>query len=323
VATCFFQKGGFVRVSLPSRVFEPRSTLDKIIDPWRTAPTYLTKASSISDPISRMKTVITFAISGLYLAMTQLKPFNPILGETLAASFDDGTQIYCEHISHHPPVTSFLAYGPRNLYQFSGYYNYKIKFAANSLVCTQSGPNKIQFPDGNEIIFKLPGAKLTGLIMGSRICFYTGPMKFYDKKNKLKAVVVFDHGYKSGIIGSRKKGCKRDDFKGILYNWKVDTPKVKEIKLENLKDIESKISDISGSWLSNLMFDKEEAWNINSCVPCKMSYTCNPLPSDWRFREDLLWLRRKSIPRADTWKVELEVQQRFDKANREKNKKKE
>jgi hypothetical protein len=37
-----------------------------------------------------------------------MKPFNPILGETYQGNFDDGTEVYCEHTSHHPPITNFF-----------------------------------------------------------------------------------------------------------------------------------------------------------------------------------------------------------------------
>jgi hypothetical protein len=40
-----------------------------------------------------MKLCITFAVSGLYKNTRQLKPFNPILGETLQGYFQDGTSI--------------------------------------------------------------------------------------------------------------------------------------------------------------------------------------------------------------------------------------
>jgi hypothetical protein len=31
------------------------------------------------------------------------------------------------------------------------------------------------------------------------------------------------------------------------------------------------------------------------------------LPSDWRYRDDLLWLRYGNIPVAHNWKVRMEV----------------
>ena len=322
VATCFFQKGGFVRISLPVRIFEPRSTLDKILDPWRTAPTYLTRAAGLSDPLERMKTVITFAISGLPLAVTQLKPFNPLLGETLEGGLDDGSLIYCEHISHHPPISSFLMYGPKESYQLSGYYQYKMNFSANSLTGTQWGPNSVRFADGGQVTYKLPGVKITGLIFGSRLVYYVGCMKFVDKQHGLKAVIVFDYGYTGGLFSSRKKGSKRDQFEGLVYRYKEmgDTKKKKKKKIKKLSDIadvEQSICSITGSWLHNLKIGEEETWRMDSSNPASLWYSGWPLPSDWRFREDLLWLRRDSMPRADFWKVELEVQQRHDRAERE------
>jgi len=59
---------GVVGISLPVRIFEPRSTLERIIDWWSFAPTYLTKAANATDPVQRMKYVVAFAISGLYIS---------------------------------------------------------------------------------------------------------------------------------------------------------------------------------------------------------------------------------------------------------------
>jgi len=39
-----------------------------------------------------------------------LKPFNPILGETLQLKID-GCPIYLEQVSHHPPVGSYFFQG--------------------------------------------------------------------------------------------------------------------------------------------------------------------------------------------------------------------
>jgi hypothetical protein len=40
------------------------------------------------------------------------------------------------------------------------------------------------------------------------------------------------------------------------------------------------------------------------------------LASDWRYREDLIWLKYGHPLIAHQWKVRLEVQQRRDRANR-------
>jgi hypothetical protein len=71
-----------VSVSLPVRIFEARSTLHRISDNWGTGSKYFNKIANLSNPIERMKNYIAFAISGLHMGIKQLKPFNPILGET-------------------------------------------------------------------------------------------------------------------------------------------------------------------------------------------------------------------------------------------------
>lgn len=58
---------------------------------------------------------------GFHRAFTRwLKPFNPILGETWQAAEPDGSQIFLEQISHHPPISAFQLLGPRGLYTFCG-----------------------------------------------------------------------------------------------------------------------------------------------------------------------------------------------------------
>lgn len=121
-----------VGVSLPVRIFEPRSTLERMVDWWCTLPLYLTNAaraviSRQTDPVERLKQVVTFAISGLYYGTRQLKPFNPILGETFQGVFLDGSEIFIEHVSHHPPISSFLVLGPDSLFKYRGFYEYKGK----------------------------------------------------------------------------------------------------------------------------------------------------------------------------------------------------
>ncbi len=37
-----------------------------------------------------------------------MKPFNPIIGETYQGYWPDGSSIFCEHTSHHPPITNFF-----------------------------------------------------------------------------------------------------------------------------------------------------------------------------------------------------------------------
>jgi len=54
-------------ISLPIKIFEPRSSITRIVDAWSQGPNFLQKAGEASDPIERLKWVITFGLSSIYL----------------------------------------------------------------------------------------------------------------------------------------------------------------------------------------------------------------------------------------------------------------
>ena len=77
-------------------------------------------ASQAKTVEEKFKYVLAGIISPNYYMNMFLKPvinaltqFNPIIGETLQGSYSDGTKVYCEQISHHPPITYFLVVGPQ------------------------------------------------------------------------------------------------------------------------------------------------------------------------------------------------------------------
>ena len=115
---------GIVYLSLPVRIFEKRSTVERICDLWCTAPIFLKRASLEMDPVERMKNAITFVISGMHQVASQRKPFNPIIGETFEGLWPDGSRIYVEHVSHHPPISCFTVEQADGLFTFEGSYEY-------------------------------------------------------------------------------------------------------------------------------------------------------------------------------------------------------
>ncbi len=203
-------------ISLPIKIFEPRSSIQRIVDIWSFAPTFLSQAATIKDPLERFKQVIAFSLSSLYICTSQYKPFNPILGETLQASFSDGTEIYCEHTSHHPPITNFHMHPPDHAYEFFGFYEFTGSMSTNSLKSGLRGPNNVKFHDGQHIRFKSPDFKLGGTVMGDRTIEGTGHVVFEDITNNYKAVIIFSTYKKSGFWKKTESG-KRDEFVGLLY----------------------------------------------------------------------------------------------------------
>jgi hypothetical protein len=104
------------KVSFPIKCMGDWSMVNAIGTMACTAPYYMTASALRVDPVERMKFLIAGQISYQYPCHKFAKPLNPILGETFAGQLDDGTEIFCEQTSHHPPITSVHMVGPENLY---------------------------------------------------------------------------------------------------------------------------------------------------------------------------------------------------------------
>ena len=83
-------------ISFPIRANIPKTTLECVLYSTCYYPFYMNRASSITDPLERMKLVITASISSFSIANSFYKPLNPYLGETLEGSYIDGTKLYAE-----------------------------------------------------------------------------------------------------------------------------------------------------------------------------------------------------------------------------------
>ena len=267
-------------ISLPIKIFEPRSSIQRIVDIWSFAPKYLKEASESYNHLERLKLVIAFALSGIYICSSQFKPFNPILGETLQAQFEDGTKIFCEHTSHHPPITNFHMQGPNGSFEFWGNYEFVASLGANSLKSGLRGPNNIRFADGHHIRFKVPDFKLGGTVMGERSIEATGNVFFEDLTNNYKAVVILGTYHSSGFFKKTVSGSK-DEYKGLIYECEpilniqasarmLYSKKAIEItKLTDIKDLVRPICEINGSWLKNLVISNKVYWDIERDIPAR------------------------------------------------------
>eukprot|EP01155_Anaeramoeba_flamelloides_P010635 Anaeramoba_flamelloidesa325956_62.p1 GENE.a325956_62~~a325956_62.p1 ORF type:complete len:407 (-),score=76.93 a325956_62:55-1275(-) len=305
-------------VSMPIGLFEPRSFLERLSDGFAFAPIYLERAYESTTPVERLKNVITFAVSCIHLSLTNSKPFNPILGETYQSSFSNGTNIFCEQTSHHPPASSYELIGPNNNYYYYGQQIWSASFRGNKIKCTQTGSNTLEFKDGTKIVWDNPIIYISGILMGDRITNFRGSIKFTDKKNNLEAQVIFDPsqlGFFKGLLFSRKLSTQ--SVAGTIY-------KLSESKNKNKKII----STLSGTWLDQIYFDEKLYWDIDENIPERPMPIKNPLPSDSLFRKDRNALLKLKMKEAGELKVKLEQKQRYDRKlrakshNLKKNKKK-
>lgn len=220
VAITLWKGLGLSHISLPIKIFEPTSTLMRIADLWTSAPLYLKKAAKLTDHVERLKLIITFSVSNIYLCCSQLKPFNPLLGETMQGEFPDGTKFYLEHTSHHPPVANFLVEDADGGYRLSGYLEVVGKMGANSLTSGLRGPCDIVFKDGHHVRFGVPFYRLGGTLYGDRTIEVVGSNTFEDFTNNRKAVLIFNSFKKTGFFYRSASG-NRDEVQGIIYDCSV------------------------------------------------------------------------------------------------------
>jgi hypothetical protein len=308
-------------ISMPVRLFEPRSYLERLSDGWWSAPMYLNKAAHTSDPVERLKLVMTFAVSGFFNTVENQKgkPFNPILGETFQATFEDGTRIYAEQASHHPPITCWQVFGPEECYHFYGYGEWSASFRGNSVKGHQAGPNIINFADGGCITYSLPEAHVGGIMFGERIIEYLGTIDFRDEQNGLSCDLLInpnDQKLFSSFFSSKKK-VPTDYLRGEIVRFKnrEDLKKPKHKVPESEYEV---LSKVQGSWLSCIEFDGERFWEWNDSklkiyTPILVD---NPLPSDSRFREDVQYLAKGDLENAGEFKKKYEQKQRREAALR-------
>jgi len=164
--------------------------------------------------------------------------------------------------------------------EFSG------KFKGNTMLGGQAGPTTVKFSDGQAITYHYPSFKMGGMLVGKRDINWEGDMTFDDPANGFNSILTFGAKKKKNLF--RKQVGKLDDVTGDL--------KIGDVV----------VGSAQGSWLSNLVVEDTEYWNIDREYPSWVILSKTPLPSDWRFREDLVYLTKGNQELAQRWKWRIE-----------------
>lgn len=351
-------KNGITSLSLPIYMFEPKSQLERNVEWWSFAPIILKKAGKEQDPIESLKLATTFVLSSLFLSTQQLKPFNPYLGETFQALFEDGSKIYLEHTCHTPCISHYLIKDIDDDYTLSGFIELETDGALkmvlnNSVTIMNKGKCNVNLKATNRTLsIQYPSLCLAGLVMGQRVISWKHFIKVEDRTNNLISLV-----YLNKSVSTLKK--KRvHDFCGGIYSCdftKFKSADFYEEKLHKEYDSKYKLISFDGSYLEEMFINGKPYYDFRTNSPCQF-YPFTPpssiskessstsseltnrmlvlsktlenqiiLPSDSRYREDLIWLKRAfSLSEMYTtysdlsghWKLIMEAQQRIDRENK-------
>ena len=331
------------KISLNVKLFQPLSLSQTLLNYFSFIPKFILPCvdGNITS-IDRMKYVISLGISGLYMNAMQLKPFNPLISETFQGVFDiedkeNKIEVYSEQTSNYPTLTRY--YIIHKLFKMYGFFDLSLETHnfGNRITCFTKGINTIDFFKINEkICLSIPSSQIVNAIAkDDRSAHYLGVMIFYDIKNKLRAFVQFakDPKHISDIRGFIFKYEFPENYK---FNFDKEYEAFNKIDINNLSknnniftsnDI---LSTISGSWLHQLYFDGVKYWDIDEDIPIYIKPVYNCLPSDSRFREDLIWLYRSFFKAkneeerlyyerlAQNWKLMIEKVQREERTQKAK-----
>ena len=197
----------------------------------------------------------------------------------------------------------------------------------NAMLMIPKGKMTVYFPQKKQTVsFQLPKINLGGALWGQRYIYFYDHMKFEDTNNNLKAVIAFAYSTKE----LKKK--RIHDIYGKIFKYKYTKDDLEEpfyCDSISSKPFPSKsedvITEITGSWLENIIYDGKVAFDIKSNAPPSLYPVDNPLPSDSRYREDKIWLKHSFDNKefgkvfegyAQSWKLGLEAQQRHEKVLR-------
>lgn len=325
-AALLMEGKSLVHLSLPIRIFEPRSLLDRLVDSFRFFPYYMEQAADTPDVVERVKLVLVALFAMIPHILSQWKPFNPLLGETYQGSLGPRTSVFLEQISHHPPVSAFLLSHPQ--FKVYGSWALNAKLTANKLKTLNEGFATVEFLDGVKVKCHLPVPQINGTVMGQRTLQFVHSFVAFEEQSCTKGAVTFSDGKKGqNFLKSMFTASGRiDEVDGAVYRYRREAHEkilandwYKMVKEEDKKaDRLEDLCDISGSLWTGLSFGGKEYYNYEKDHHrfFQQEATDDPLPSDGRFREDLIWLNYQNQKFAQEWKFTVEAQQRADRERR-------
>ena len=309
-----------LNVSFPVFIFDKRTLHQAFCHEHRLAPYYLTRAAYSPDVLERLKWVTVHLLSFLHLTTTQVKPFNPLIGETFQCRIGN-LKLYLEHTVNHPITANFYGIDDDKLYEMFGYQITDASVTPNTCMATRLGLYYIRFiKDNTTFRIRIPDALVRGTTMGDRLFSYENKCLVIDTTNRLCSYIEINPQQQKssgGMLGSFFGSSKKTDnfpdyFEGYIVNSKyvqVDENGSNHVLLKgyypNCK--------ISGEWTNYIKFDDVDYWDVHN-DKCLTMYHDEDfmLPSDGSLRTDLQCFMVGKEDASQKEKEKLEVRQRND-----------
>ena len=305
-----------LNISLPVFMFDKRTLQMGWAHEQKLAPIILSKAAFSNDKIERLKWVTTYLMSFLHFSVIQIKPFNPIIGETFQCRIGN-IDYYVEQTVNHPITLNIYGKEINGEFIIYGHLITDASVYLNSLYTSRLGKCFIKFKDDTLFRVIMPPITLKGLSLGDRLFNFIDKGLVLDLTNGLCSYIEMNPeelGFFESFFKSKKSFP--DYFRGNIVE-------VKDVSIDEnggnhkLRKNAKTYGNIEGEWTSFISFDGVEYWNNNMKTLKLFSHEFT-LPSDGRFRPDLINLIDGKEEQSQIEKEKLEVRQRQDRKLRAK-----
>ena len=203
------------KMAVPVYFNEPISFLQRYTEDL-TYHEILLNACDIEDSLLRLAYVACFAVTSYVCTMQRnMKPFNPLLGETYELT-RDGYRIVCEQVSHHPPISAMHC--DHSQFTYSGSVNVKTSFKGTHLLVTPVGSYHVRLNDrGDHFVWSKPQTNVHNIIFGKMYVDHFGKVEILNRRNGDKALINFHKKGWFEKISNEVSGTVCDKDGNIAY----------------------------------------------------------------------------------------------------------
>ncbi|KAK4515402.1 uncharacterized protein ATC70_010347 [Mucor velutinosus] len=224
--------GDLSAVTCPAFLLAPESLIE-YSEYWAAQPELFAAIPESDNEVERLLAFIKWFISYLNAAYRrrvpkgqwEKKPYNPVLGEQWFMNWADvdgcgETEVLCEQVSHHPPVTGFYIKNDKAGVVLNGHSGQKTRISSATLVCDQTGREMMTLKTRNneKYLFTSPSLTVRGIWYAAPYVELIGTTYIQASTGYYASIEYSSRGWISGEKNHFK--ClvrKNTDHKDYLY----------------------------------------------------------------------------------------------------------
>lgn len=228
--------GDLSSLTCPAFLLAPNSLIE-YSEYWISRPDLFTAIPKEDDELERMLAVVRWFISsmnGSYSSRVpkgewEKKPYNPVLGEQYFMQWgpigDSGdTDVVCEQVSHHPPITGFHLQNDTAGIAVNGHNGQKTRFSGTSLIVDQVGHGvmKLKSRNNEAYLFTLPSLTVNGIWYAAPYLELIGSTYIQSSTGFYVTIEYLSKGWLSGSKNSFKAYVRKNCGSPKEYLYKIE-----------------------------------------------------------------------------------------------------